>query len=203
MITAVDAARLILADYDGDLTAEGRLDMNHTQAAIVNLPGQPLVLLIRGTDELFDWIRNFNWTPDMTPGDGMYFWWHRGFLAHTRPIYSWVRDKPVELVIGHSLGGACTQIVATSLNLPGIAFSTPLPLWSPFDLGRVPPNGHLIEIHNRSDDYICKVPPEGAGFRNVNEATWYKPDAPNPGEDHRIKHLLPLLEAAAAAAQAP
>jgi hypothetical protein len=69
MITPLQAANLILADYEGSLTAESRLDINGCQSAIVNLPSNPLILLIRGSDERQDWVRNFTFVPEQAPGD--------------------------------------------------------------------------------------------------------------------------------------
>ena len=42
MITPLQAANLILADYEGSLNAESRLDIKGCQSAIVRLPGNPL-----------------------------------------------------------------------------------------------------------------------------------------------------------------
>jgi hypothetical protein len=199
MITPLQAANLILADYEGSLTAESRLDINGCQSAIVNLPNNPLILLIRGSDERQDWVRNFTFVPEQEPGDSGVRW-HRGFLEHSRIAYSWARDKGVELVIGHSLGGACVQIVATSLKVPGMAFAAPRALWAPPLVGKRPANEALVTCYNRTDDLVCEVPLVTMGFDHAGIVNAMMPTEPHPGEDHRIANYIALLEEAEAAA---
>lgn len=192
MITPVAAARLILADYDGVLDSASRLDIDGCQSVIVDHAGET-VLVIRGSDERQDWINNFRFLPDATPGDSV--WWHRGFLTYARVAYSWARDKPVTVVIGHSLGAACVQIVATSLGIPGLAFASPRPLWAPFGKAR-PSNEAMVTNYNRIDDVICDLPFAVLGFEHVGEVKWLTPKELHAGEEHRIKHYLDLLDVA-------
>jgi hypothetical protein len=199
MLTPLQAARLISADYDGSLEASERLDINGCQSALIELPGNPRILLIRGSDERSDWKKNFDFSPTRAPGDSG-VWWHRGFLEHGRIAYAWARDKAVELVLGHSLGAACSQIVATSLDVPGMAFASPMPLWSPSALfTKRPVNEALVTNYNRTDDLVTQLPFPAMGFAHVGQVSLLVPDAPKPGEDHRIGHYIALLEAAEAA----
>ena len=125
-------------------------------------------------------------------------WWHRGFLHYAQIAYSWARDKPVALVTGHSLGAACTQIVATSLNVTGYGFASPKTLFAPVGLTRRPANEHLVTNWCRSDDAICYLPP--IAFDHVGAVNWLQPLAVHRGDDHRLIHYLDMLAEAKAEA---
>lgn len=182
MLSALQACHLIAADYAGR-TAPERLDIDGVQASIL----ADGVLLIRGSDERTDWIRNFRFFPITDKGDTTR--WHRGFLAHARIAYAFAKGKNISCVIGHSLGAACAQIVASSLGVPGIAIASPRPLW-----GAAPAGANQIRNWCRTDDLVCSLPPSCFGFRHVGSVRWLRPTESHDGEDHRISHYIRALE---------
>jgi hypothetical protein len=192
-VTPLEAAEMILADYAGTLGGVvATLDIEGCQSVLVSLPGHQVgkpILLIRGSDEKLDWIQNFRFLPEPAPGDSV--WWHRGFLHHAQIAYSWAKDKGVGLVIGHSLGASCVQIVATSLAIEGMGFASPKPLFAPSTMQR-PKNELLVRNWCRTDDTICFLPPDG--FSHVGETFWLKPLTRHLGEDHGIRHYVALLK---------
>lgn len=194
LITPHAAAELIALDYEGALHAQDRLDIDGVQSAIVAPPGHQIglpIMVIRGSDERLDWIRNFRFWPDAEPGDTVF--WHRGFLTHARIAYGFAKEKGVGTVIGHSLGAACTQIVAPSLGVPGIALASPRPLYAPDELMPRPANEALVQNWCRTDDAVCRVPPDG--FCHVGTVHWLTPARRSLGFDHSARlHYLPLLK---------
>jgi hypothetical protein len=191
MLTALDAAGLILADYAGDplpgILIE-RLDIAGVQSVIL-MARNTKVLLIRGTNERRDWLYNLDFRHDAYE-TGDTWMWHRGFLAHARIAYAFAKGKGVELVIGHSLGAAAMQIVATSLGVPGIGFASPRALY-----GRQgPPSSDRIVNYCRPDDIVTGLPFAGLGFHHCGEARWLDIGGRHVGGDHSIRHYLDLLE---------
>jgi hypothetical protein len=51
--------------------------------------------------------------------------YHRGILAYSRQIYSWLKGKPIDWMTGHSLGGGICQIVGSSLLIPSYTIAAP------------------------------------------------------------------------------
>jgi hypothetical protein len=179
-MTPIEAARLILADYAGELQSERCLDLAGCQSRIVND-----VLVVRGTDQWADWAR-YNFLSVPWPGDR--YWWHKGFLNHAQRTFAFAKGKGIKLVIGHSLGAAAAGIVSVSLGVPGIGFATPRQLFS-----RACPPNQMVN-YCRRDDLVSYVP---FGCRHVGETHWL----PAIGgrrfrEDHRIQHYIECLEAA-------
>ena len=188
-LTPLAAARLIVLDYAGALpNVLERIDLNGVQSAIF-LVGEEKVLLIRGTNQMSDWLRyNFNFLPENAPGD--HYKWHGGFLRHAQIAYAFAKNKGVTLVIGHSLGAAAACIVATSLAIPAITFATPRPLFGP----ELPPSSSLIVNYCRVDDLVAMVPPSFLGFGHCGQVHWLETHGNHVGEDHRIQHYIELLE---------
>ena len=196
-VTPLEAALLIQADYANAIPIElvkETLDIDGCQSTILDVPPET-VLLIRGSNERLDWRRNFNFLP--TPGPGDQFWWHRGFLHHAQVAYSFAKGKRITFVIGHSLGGACTQLVCLGLSVPGFGFAAPQVLFAPDTMVARPPNLGPISIYNRTDDMICRLPP--CGFEHVGTVNWLEPLMRHPGQDHSIEFYVEILSAQAAA----
>ena len=190
MLTPIEAARLIVADYAGaPITGVlERLDIDGVQSAIL-MAGDLKVLLIRGTNERRDWLYNLDFRRDSyCAGDS---WsWHRGFLAHARIAYAFAKGKGVQLVIGHSLGAAAMQIVAASLGVPGMGFASPRALYGL----EGPPAGKQIVNFCRPDDIVTGLPFAGLGFNHCGEARWLNIVGRHLGGDHSILNYIELLE---------
>lgn len=193
MIHTTDAMTLILADYQGTLIAHQRLDIDGVQSALVEIDGAAY-LLIRGSDELTDWLRNIRFRPEHSFQQGVSCWWHSGFLTYSRIVYDWAKDKDVAGVFGHSLGAACVQIVAPSLGVPGLAFASPRPLFAPFSTSARPVNAAMVTNYLRDDDWICDLPPQLLGFKHVGKTLVHRPEIRHDGEDHRIQHYLDVAD---------
>lgn len=201
MITPLQAARLIAMDYERDdidpviqNSAEigDRLSFKGVHAAIIHgLNCDDKILIIRGTDQFTDWLRyNFHTFTNSNAEFGEKYLWHSGFLSYARVCYEFARGKGITEVIGHSLGAAAVQIVAPSLNVPGMAFASPRPLFGTLQ----PANGDRVVNYCRPDDLVTKLPPSFLGFNHVGAVNWLMPKTIHIGEDHRILHYLELLE---------
>lgn len=192
ILTPLEAAELIQADYRGELGGViESLDLNGVQASIVAVGhrADKPVLLIRGSDERCDWVRNFTFAPVAGPGDQ--FMWHAGFLMHAQIAYAFAKGKPLSMVIGHSLGGACTELVGAALDLPYWAFGAPRALYAP-DPGSPRPLNIKGTVFWRTDDLVCRLPP--GGFVWVAPDAELRPTSRHRGEDHRIPHYIALLK---------
>lgn len=190
MIDALNAARLVEADYYAreTLDVSETLDIRGVQASIVLWQGLR-VLLVRGTDERLDWLRfNLRFWPRVQAGDTRM--WSRGFLRHGEAVYAFAKGKPLDCIVGHSLGAACAQIIGPSLGLPAIAFASPRPLYK----GPQPERADLVTNYCRVDDLVTRLPPPAWGFKHVGKATWYRPARRHWGEDHRIPALLSIMD---------
>lgn len=186
MISVLDAAKILVADYAGTLTGE-RLDLSGVQSTITEI-GSHKILIIRGTNEAGDWLKyNFRALPQYGPGH--LYRWHRGFLQHAQVAYAFAKGKQIDLVIGHSLGAAAAGIVALSLSLPAITFATPRALY-----GEGPTAITSIRNFCRIDDLITMLPPALFGFRHLGLVRWLNPLGRHSGEDHTLIHYLELLE---------
>lgn len=176
---------MIAADYQGELAGVlERLDLNGVQSVILEAEGER-VLLIRGTDELCDWLYNLDFRAEPVSGEN---WsWHRGFYTHAQIAYAFAKGKGISLIIGHSLGAAAAGIVAVSLGLPALCFGTPRALHGCV----VPPGAALIRNYCRLDDPVTMLPFEGLGYRHCGEVIRLVP--PPPYLEHGIAHYLGLL----------
>ena len=174
------AADLIQRAYDGKLGALKANDISHDGAQAAMLKDGTLV--IPGTNEKSDW-RNFNF--DVGKGErGRY--WHAGFLKHAMSIYPFAKGAQAKMVIGHSLGAASAQIVASSLGIPAICFASPRPL-----RGRRKVKGeHRIINLCRYDDAVCSLPLPILGFRHVGTAHWISPGEQQSSGSHQLKDYL-------------
>ena len=159
-----------------------------------------IFVVFQGTDPLLlaNWVSDFDFLPNK---QGI----HQGFQKALDVAWNDIagaleRSKPIAhlIVTGHSLGAACTQIVATSLNVTGYGFASPKTLFAPVGLTRRPANEHLVTNWCRSDDAICYLPP--IAFDHVGAVNWLQPLAVHRGDDHRLIHYLDMLAEAKAEA---
>jgi hypothetical protein len=210
VLTPYEACELIRRDYAPDETVdcEARYDNAGVQASVVRHAGRRIGI-IRGSDELGDWIQNARWAPRAgvllsaavaVPSAGARYCWHRGFLEHARAAWEFFMAHPrPDTFIGHSLGAAAVQIVASSQDFagtPAICFASPRPLWARSNV-----ISELILSYCRVDDPVCRAPPRWMGFRHVGRVIWLRPDRWNPRQAHgvvRYAAMLERLEAAAA-----
>lgn len=74
------------------------------------------VLYIKGSDDLKDWITNFSTIRQDI---------HAGFMVESTIIFMQVRKKEINLIVGHSAGGAIACLVGLALDVPVITFGSP------------------------------------------------------------------------------
>ena len=178
------AADLIQRAYDGKLGSlkSNEIDIQGAQATML----RDGTLVVPGTNEKADWV-NFNF--DVGKGDSGRAW-HAGFLKHAMSIYPFAKGAGAKLVIGHSLGAASAQIVASSLGVPAICFASPRPL-----RGRTRIKGeHRILNVCRVDDPVCSLPLQILGFRQIGKACWLRPDDPTEPGGHNLKSYLKIMK---------
>jgi len=113
--------------------------------------------------------------------------WHQGFLIYARKVYDWLGDRRPEMIIGHSLGAAATQILSKTYNAPGIGFAAPRPKKGG---GAVRHDGKCLSIC-RVDDAVCSLPPN---FHHLGDARFLEPPSNNWGPDHSMKNYRKILE---------
>jgi hypothetical protein len=179
-----EAADLIQKAYDGTLgprLATG-LDLDGAQAFML----RDGTLIIPGTNELSDW-GNFNLA--VASGDSGREW-HAGFMRHARIVYPFAKGAGAERVIGHSLGAASAQIVASSLGIPALCFASPRPL-----RGRRRFRGEARILNLcRFDDAVCYLPFAFLDFRHLGRVHWISPREPQSAGSHRVGDYLRALE---------
>jgi len=178
------AAELIQKAYDNKLGVleKSRFDVGGAQAILLT----DGTLVIPGTNEAGDW-RDFNLA--ITAGDSDRKW-HAGFLAHAQLVYAFAKGAGARLVLGHSLGAASAQIVASSLGIPAICYASPRPL-----RGRTRFKGeHRILNICRHDDTVCHLPFVFLGFRQLGKVHWVSPKEPQSAGSHKIKDYLRAMD---------
>jgi hypothetical protein len=189
IIAARRFARLIAADYDGQL-GEPAL---HQDGLTVTLTADGEAIA-RGSNDRRDWMLNLSiWPSRSTIGQGvsgaMYHW---GFLEPARQVYAWAKAAKPRVLLGHSRGAAVASIVGASLKIPTVAFACPRPLWLS---GGFEDAESFVTVYNRSDDLIARLPPWWLGYRHIGDVRWAKhPAVRHAGEDHRIMHYIDALE---------
>lgn len=164
--------------------------------AIVRQTAAGLVVAFPGTDNLDCWGADFDVAPVNVPGIGEV---HRGFWQATQAISAEVTaaigDKPVTLV-GHSLGGAISILMAASLvlagKLPVAVFAFEPPRVSPglgvrTLLAKVP-----VHLYKNGLDIVPDVPP---GWHHAALLTHIgKPALPFANvQDHAIARVIQAL----------
>lgn len=188
-----DAAKLIQKAYDNQLGGllHSSIDMGGAQAAFLT----DGTLIIPGTNEHSDWA-DFNL--DISSGDSRRKW-HAGFLRHAQAIYPFAKGAGAKRVLGHSLGAASAQIVASSLEIPAICFASPRPL-----RGRTRFRGeHRILNICRFDDAVCYLPMAFLGFRQIGKVHWLSPREPQSAGSHKLKDYLRAMAQGTARPELP
>lgn len=137
--------RLIEADYACAITCDGwrgidALDLDGCQATIWDREGR-LTCVVRGSNDGWDWSRNLMFLPGWTGKGDSGRLYHRGILEYSRQIYAWLQGKPIDWMIGHSLGGGVCQIVGSSLGIISYTLAAPKVLL-PFQ--SQPPGAELV-----------------------------------------------------------
>ena len=188
-IQALEAALLVRADYDNKLDVWDRLKGNGRCFTIARHKGV-LVGIARGTTDGAGWRTNLSffhkpWKGVGETGDE----WHRGWLDEAQKAVGFFRGKGLALLLGHSKGAATVQIASLSLGIDAITFAAPAPLWR-----RVSRAAPVVVNHCRTDDLVCRLPPEWLGYRRVGRTIWYEPKRRHWGEDHRIDHYIAVLD---------
>lgn len=113
--------------------------------------------------------------------------WHQGFLAYSRKVFDWLGHRRPEMIIGHSLGAAATQILSKTYNRHGIGFASPRPKKTS---GAVQNDSKCLSIC-RVDDVVCALPPN---FNHMGDARFLEPVSNNWGFDHSMKNYRKVLD---------
>ncbi len=189
-LSAKKACKLMFSAYyqPADLEISESVSIEGVQADIVPADGLR-VLVVHGTNEGWDWFRfNFRFLTETRDGDTRR--WHSGFLSYANIVYSFAKNKNIDVIIGHSLGAAAAQIVGSSLAIPSICLASPRPLFG----ASQPDNAHYVVNICRVDDTICNLPPPFVDFHHVGPVHWLTPRAINVGEDHRVDKYIAAIE---------
>ncbi len=157
MITALDAAKLCVHSYDETNTAfDAWRDVNDVVGGIKYI-GDNTVLVMRGSDDVVDWLHDLSAWPDWTNdgvvdagfADGI-----RGFLAIVKPFI-----KGNLILTGHSLGAARCCIIAAAIKTSQmILFGCPKVGLDAFK-DAVIKSGVDIQSYRNGDDPVTLVPP--------------------------------------------
>lgn len=152
------------------------------------------VLVIPGTNELADWLKNFDVfnilggkysaRESSRAGSGAYF--HAGFWRHSMQIHGFARSNNIEFIVGHSLGAATAQILGAALNVPAVGFASPRVKRGPT---RIRNENRVLNIC-RADDLVTRVPPSEAGFRRLGNTIRLMPPTLNKGMDHSMQEYI-------------
>lgn len=142
------------------------------------------ILVIPGSNEDADWIRDFMAFPRLGIGDSWRMW-HGGFLDASRLVYGWLlgHGKLPVMITGHSMGSAIAQIVGASLGVPTVTFAAPRPLWIGPDMPNARARVHNIALRGDPVAYAGRL----LGFRHVGRTTWLD------GVGHSIDRYIHVL----------
>lgn len=190
MIDALEAARLVKADYDNQLDLFDRKREAGLCFSIARHEGR-LIGICRGTTDGAGWRANLSFFHKPWPGTGETGdEWHKGWLENAKAGALFFAGRNVAMLLGHSKGGAEAQIIAVSLGIDAMTFGAPAPLWR--RVSRALPS---IVNHCRADDLVCRLPPAWLGYRRVGETVWHEPAKRHWGEDHRIGNYIEAVSA--------
>ena len=156
------------------------------------------VLLIPGSNELVDWMRNVNvynilgkrYKAKASAKSKTGAVLHSGFNSHANLIGKFAKEHDAQFVIGHSLGAATAQILGSWLGVPAVGFASPR-----VKLGsrRVKNESKILNIC-RLDDLVTHVPPSEIGFRRLGKTVQLIAPETNPGLDHSMPNYIAALD---------
>lgn len=198
----IEAAGIVAAGYRG---AEG-LDVaeRHLEGGVECYLLRGGTLVLPGTNETSDWF-DFNLAVNSTFLGGALdrrLRLHRGFLAYAERVHGFCREMGPQRIVGHSLGAAAAQILATVFRIPAICFASPRTLKDVGARTRVPGEGWALNIC-RTDDRVCGQPPKILGWRCLGSRYELSPRFPELGLDHPVPAYVRLLQDRDAAAHVP
>jgi hypothetical protein len=185
-------ARLCAADYTDSVRRMGRVLGDFEERgmhATVGLVADARALICSGSNDAWDWVRNFRFVP--------WWWegrlWHRGFLAEAKRVVMWAEKQPqVDIVTGHSRGAAVAQILSLMLGVPAVTFAAPRPLW----FGSQPEGSHRVVNFCILQDPVAAGPVSRMlGFRHVGRVEWLDVPDVGAGEAHRIETYVQAVGA--------
>jgi len=122
---------------------------------------------------------------------------HQGFLLHATEVLQFLGDDRPDFIVGHSLGAASAQIVATALDVTAITFAAPQVVRRSFldqpELRRIShPQWNVFNVA-WAQDFVTRgyrfTGLRCLGFREVLDLESY-----NLGIDHFAKDYFRLLE---------
>lgn len=185
------ACRLVEADYlDHDVVDDhiriDTLDIDGCQASIWT-DGTHCSLVTRGSNDGWDWARNFQFVPGWSMMGASGAAYHRGVLQSARMIFAWLKNakRPITFSTGHSLGGGVGQIVGPSIGVPTITFAAPKVL-----ARGSPPRADLVTNYVLPGDPVPWLVP---GYRHVGKVVSLKPTSGWWGARHANRHYLEAL----------
>lgn len=155
------------------------------------------VLVIPGSNELIDWIRNVNvynilgktYKAKAQAKSRTGAILHSGFNQHANLIAKFAKEHDAKFIIGHSLGAATAQILGSWMGVPAVGFASPR-----VKLGlRGVKNEHKVLNICRLDDLVTHVPPSEVGFRRLGKTVQLVAPAANPGLDHSMPNYIKAL----------
>lgn len=143
-------------------TVEGvvaSLDHRGAQALMLDYK----VLVISGSNEVIDWIRNLNvynilgkkYKAKSQAKSKTGAILHAGFNRYADLISRFAKDHGARFIIGHSLGAATAQILGSWMGVPAVGFASPRVKLGP---RKVQNESKVLNIC-RLDDLVTHVPP--------------------------------------------
>jgi predicted lipase len=162
---------------DGKFVAVYGYDNNSAQAALIEHE-EFLCMAFRGTDELADWLDNFN----ALSTEVLFGEFHRGFWDSVgdiwEPMYAKYealmeqRKRPLFLT-GHSLGGAMTSVAVAKLIHDNIPFTSAYTFGQPrcmsddtAEIFNKKCKERYFRFHN-NNDIVTRIPARAMGYSHI------------------------------------
>ena len=163
--TAIDLLLRTYSDHRKSEECIWRLNTNSYDACIYDIGGKRW-LVLQGSREFFDWVRNFRFLPwsarlslDVVPEKGETRYYHAGFLSEAKAIWRYLEKfnllRTIDIVCGHSRGAAMAAIIAPSLGVRALCFESPRYL---FRFSRDHKNASMVTHIDLSEDIVTKIP---------------------------------------------
>ena len=155
------------------------------------------VLVIPGSNEVIDWIRNVNvynilgkkYKAKAQAKSRTGAILHSGFNRHATLVSAFAKENDAKFIIGHSLGAATAQILGSWMGVPAVGFASPRVKLGP---RKVKNESKILNIC-RMDDLVTRVPPSEMGFRRLGRTVRLVAPEPNPGLDHSMERYIEAL----------